>query len=85
MTDSASADGDIAALSYEQAQDELVAIVARLEGGQLSLEDTIRLWERGQALAAHCSRYLDSAQARLAERTPDQATDQAEAHASGDS
>ncbi len=72
MTDSANADGDIATLSYEQAQEELVAIVARLEGGQLSLEDTIRLWERGQALAAHCSRYLDSAQARLVERTQDQ-------------
>ena len=57
---------DIAALSYEQARDELVAIVAQLEGGQVGLEDSMRLWRRGEALAAHCSTWLDGAEAALA-------------------
>ena len=52
-------------LSYEQARDELAAIVARLEGGQVSLEESMSLWERGEALAAHCTTVLDGAQARL--------------------
>lgn len=56
---------DIAELSYEQARDELVAIVARLEGGQADLEDSMRLWRRGEALAAHCSTWLDEAEAAL--------------------
>jgi exodeoxyribonuclease VII small subunit len=56
----------IAQLSYEQARDELVAIVAQLEGGQLGLEDSMRLWRRGEALAAHCSTWLDGAEAALA-------------------
>lgn len=56
---------EVASLSYEQARDELVAIVARLESGQLGLEDSMALWERGEALAAHCTRWLDGAQARL--------------------
>ncbi|AKT51330.1 exodeoxyribonuclease VII small subunit [Arsenicicoccus sp. oral taxon 190] len=53
-------------LSYEQARDELVSIVAQLEAGQLPLEDSLRLWERGEALAAHCATWLDRAEARLA-------------------
>jgi exodeoxyribonuclease VII small subunit len=56
---------DIAALSYEQARDELVAVVAQLEGGQLALEESMRLWQRGEALAAHCSTWLDGAEAAL--------------------
>lgn len=56
---------DIAALSYEQARDELVSIVARLEAGQVGLEDSLALWQRGEALAAHCSRWLDGAEAQL--------------------
>lgn len=58
---------DIAGLTYEQARDELIAIVAKLEGGQLPLEDSMRLWDRGEALAAHCSAWLDGAQARIAD------------------
>ncbi len=58
---------DVAELSYEAARDELIAIVAKLEGGQLGLEDSVQLWDRGEALAAHCSAWLDGAQARLAE------------------
>jgi len=56
---------DIAGLSYEQSRDELVAIVAQLEGGQVGLEDSMRLWRRGEALAAHCSTWLDGAEAAL--------------------
>ncbi|HON74005.1 MAG: exodeoxyribonuclease VII small subunit [Dermatophilaceae bacterium] len=52
-------------LSYEQARDELTSIVARLETGQVSLEESMTLWERGEALAAHCAAALDGAQARL--------------------
>jgi exodeoxyribonuclease VII small subunit len=56
---------DIADLSYEQARDELVTIVAQLEGGQAGLEESMRLWRRGEALAAHCSTWLDDAEAAL--------------------
>lgn len=55
----------LAALGYEQARDELVATVQRLEAGGLSLEDSLGLWERGEALAAHCQAKLDGARARL--------------------
>lgn len=56
---------DIADLSYEAARDELVAIVARIEGGSVSLEESMALWERGEALAAHCQAKLDQAQDQL--------------------
>lgn len=56
---------DVAELSYEQARDELIEIVARLEGGQIGLEDSMALWQRGEALAAHCSTWLDGAEAKL--------------------
>lgn len=52
-------------LSYEQARDELVRIVARIESGDAPLEEAMALWERGEALAAHCQAKLDQAQARL--------------------
>lgn len=52
-------------LTYEQARDELVAIVARLEAGQMPLEESLATWERGEALAAHCQQWLDDAQNRL--------------------
>lgn len=53
---------DIADLTYEQAKEELVAIVATLESGSASLEESMRLWERGEQLAAHCTQWLDQAQ-----------------------
>jgi exodeoxyribonuclease VII small subunit len=59
---------DIAELTYEQARDELIAIVARLEGGQIGLEESMALWQRGEALAAHCSTWLDGAEAKLGGR-----------------
>ena len=56
---------DIEDLTYEQARDELISIVARLEGGQIGLEDSMSLWQRGEALATHCSTWLDGAEAKL--------------------
>ena len=64
---------DPESLGYEAARDELVRIVQALEGGQAPLEDTLTLWERGEALAARCSQILDGAQSRLAEMTGQQA------------
>ena len=56
---------DIAELSYEQARDELVQVVTSLEQGAVSLEESIALWERGEALAARCEEWLQGAKARL--------------------
>jgi exodeoxyribonuclease VII small subunit len=56
---------DLSGLGYEQAREELVATVQRLEAGGLSLEESLALWERGEALAAHCQSKLDGARARL--------------------
>ena len=52
-------------LSYEQARDELADVVRRLETGGTSLEDSLALWERGEALAACCQTWLDGARERL--------------------
>jgi len=52
-------------LSYEQARDELVSVVKKLEAGGLSLEQSLDLWERGEKLAAICAEWLDGARARL--------------------
>jgi len=57
---------DVADLTYEQARDELVQVVARLEAGSESLEGSLALWERGEALAARCHQWLDGARERLA-------------------
>jgi exodeoxyribonuclease VII small subunit len=51
--------------SYEDARDELITVVQRLEAGGLSLEESLSLWERGEDLAAICQRWLDGARARL--------------------
>ncbi len=64
-TESNAASPPVAELSYEQARDELVAIVARIEGGNASLEESMQLWDRGEALAAHCQAKLDQAQEQL--------------------
>ncbi len=64
---------DIATLGYEAARDELVGIVNKLEGGQATLEESMRLWERGEALAAHCQSWLDGAQQRIDAMTAEQA------------
>lgn len=57
---------DVTGLSYEQARDELVRVVQRLETGGEALEDSLALWERGEALATRCQEWLDGARERLA-------------------
>ncbi|WP_373694960.1 exodeoxyribonuclease VII small subunit [Kineococcus terrestris] len=52
-------------LGYEQARDELVDVVRRLEAGGTGLEEALALWERGEALADRCTRWLEGARARL--------------------
>jgi exodeoxyribonuclease VII small subunit len=56
---------DIAQLSYEQARDQLVEVVSTLEQGQVTLEESIALWERGEALATRCEEWLTNARERL--------------------
>jgi exodeoxyribonuclease VII small subunit len=51
--------------SYEQARAELQQVVERLEAGGTTLEESLALWERGEALAAICQQWLDSARARI--------------------
>jgi exodeoxyribonuclease VII small subunit len=63
-TDAAPTD-DIQGMSYEQARDALVAVVDRLERGGSTLEESLALWERGEALAARCETWLIGARARL--------------------
>lgn len=60
-------------LTYEQARDELVSVVQRLESGGVPLDESLRLWERGEELATICQRWLDGARARVeaARRTRD--------------
>ncbi len=56
---------DVAAMTYEQARDDLVTVVQRLEAGDQTLEESLELWERGEALAARCQQWLDGARKRL--------------------
>lgn len=56
---------ETAELGYEPARDELVDVVRRLEAGGLSLEDSLALWERGEALAKVCERHLAGARERV--------------------
>ncbi|MEZ5098051.1 MAG: exodeoxyribonuclease VII small subunit [Nocardioides sp.] len=55
----------VAELCYEEARDELVDVVRRLEAGGTGLEESLALWERGEALAARCQEWLAGARARL--------------------
>ena len=52
-------------LTYEQARDELATVVASLEAGGLTLEESLRLWERGEELAKVCQNWLDGARRRV--------------------
>lgn len=56
---------DIAKLSYEQAREELIAVVSQLETGGATLEQSLALWERGEALATHCENWLNGVSQRL--------------------
>ena len=56
---------DISALSFEDALRALEDVVRRLESGEVPLDDSITLYERGEALRKHCQTRLDAAQARI--------------------
>ena len=58
---------DPTTLSYEQARDELVETVKILELGQMSLDESLKYWERGEALAKRCAVLLDGASQRVEE------------------
>lgn len=60
-----SAEPPIVSLSFEAAMGELETIVRRLESGDVSLEESVALYERGHALRAHCEARLAAAQARI--------------------
>ena len=52
-------------LSYEQARDELIETVKILELGQMGLDESLKYWERGEALAKRCEQHLDRASKRV--------------------
>ena len=52
-------------MSYEAARDELAKVVSTLESGGLGLEESLKLWERGEELANICQEWLDGARAKL--------------------
>lgn len=56
---------EIAKLSYEEARDELQNVVAQLEQQNVSLEASMALWERGEALSKHCEQFLAGARKKL--------------------
>ncbi|SJN29183.1 Exodeoxyribonuclease VII small subunit [Microbacterium esteraromaticum] len=58
-------DSSVESLSFEAARDELVRVVAELEQGSPTLEHSLALWERGEALAARCEEWLLGAKRRL--------------------
>ena len=59
------AQDDVGAMSFETALAELEQIVAKLESGQAPLAESIAIYERGEALKAHCEALLKSAEARI--------------------
>jgi exodeoxyribonuclease VII small subunit len=65
MTTKKTTHADVSEMTYEQARDELVAVVGALEQGGITLEESLGLWERGEALAARCEEWLIGARARL--------------------
>ena len=65
--------GDVAALPFEKALAELESIVGRLEAGDVALEESIRIYERGEALKRRCETLLREAEARVEKITRDAA------------
>jgi exodeoxyribonuclease VII small subunit len=52
-------------LGYEQARDELVEVIRRLEAGSVPLSESMALWERAELLATICQQWLDGAKAKI--------------------
>ncbi len=65
-------------LGYEQARDELIEVVRRLETGGTTLEESLALWERGEELAKVCRRWLEGARKRLDAALADQEAERSE-------
>jgi exodeoxyribonuclease VII small subunit len=65
MPDKSPSQVPVESLTFEAALHELEAIVSRLEQGEVDLDDSIALYERGTALKAHCEKKLKSAESRL--------------------
>lgn len=63
---------DIDAMSFEQAMKELEGVVGQLERGDVALDQSIALYERGAALKAHCAKLLKAAEERVEKITLDQ-------------
>ena len=61
--------GEIAAMSFEEAMKELEAVVGKLERGDVPLEESIKLYERGALLKAHCDKRLKDAEEKVARIT----------------
>lgn len=59
-------------LRFEEAFEELAELVAKLEAGDLNLEESLSLFERGQALANRCSQLLEEAELKLRQLVPDE-------------
>ncbi|NBD36146.1 MAG: exodeoxyribonuclease VII small subunit [Chloroflexi bacterium] len=57
--------------SFEQALAELEATVEKMESGELNLDETVAVYERGRALAAHCQKLLDDVSLRVEQLAPD--------------
>ncbi|MFJ3303169.1 exodeoxyribonuclease VII small subunit [Streptomyces sp. NPDC086549] len=72
------------ALGYEQARDELIEVVRRLEAGGTSLEESLALWERGEELAKVCRRWLEGARARLDAALAEEEEEAEETEGAGD-
>jgi exodeoxyribonuclease VII small subunit len=62
---------DINELSFETAYAELETIIAKLESGDLPLEDSVDLFERGRKLTQHCQALLDKAELRVSQLNED--------------
>jgi len=57
-------------ISYEAARDELADVVESLEAGSATLEESLKLWERGEELAKICQEWLDGAKKKLDSAKP---------------
>ncbi|MDT7707957.1 MAG: exodeoxyribonuclease small subunit [Pseudonocardiales bacterium] len=67
MTEQPAQQPPVTDLGYEQARDELAEVVRTLESGGLSLDESVALWERGEALARRCEEQLAGARERVQE------------------
>lgn len=71
MANASTGQADIQSMSFEQALKELEQIVGKLERGDVELEPSIALYERGEALRAHCEQLLQRIEAKVEKITLD--------------